>query len=123
MEEGAQYEGLDVRATVYEEDGEARNVLWSGRQWAVTDAGLEGVVYDHREVVPADDLGHILDDGSSEPELDNVFRISEKTWVDVIEFLTAYELAMRLHQGRYVDPPAGTFARSAELARRLATVR
>ena len=117
MTEDDRPDGLGVTDAVYEEDGGPRTVLWSGRQWAVTAEGLEGVIYWHRESVPADDLGHLLDYDSPEPELDNVFRIAGKSWVDVDEFLVAYQEALRLHRGKYIEPPAGSFARSARSAR------
>lgn len=112
-----EYDGPEGDHACDDEDDSPQLVHWSGSQWAVTDVGLEGVFLNHREIVPADDLGHVLDVRSREPVLDNLFRIGSKTWVDVSDFLTAYEVALRLHQGRYVEPPPGTFARSADWAR------
>lgn len=79
--------------------GEALDeVWWRGKQWAVTAFGIECL--DGTYHVAADRLTH-------DPEHPWPLHMASKKWVDIDEFVTAWMVALLLHQraGR-VDPVA-----------------
>jgi hypothetical protein len=81
-----------------------RKVYWAGRQWCVTDFGLETVDPDEY-YVEKNELGGFTD---GEPEgriiLERVRHIAEKTWVDIEDLLAAFSVAAHVHN---VDVPPG----------------
>jgi hypothetical protein len=81
-------------------------ILWRGKQWAVTAAGIEaldGTYFIHK--------GRLLEDAEEWPW---VRQMAEKNWCDLEEFATAYMVAVVLHGHSRVD--ASKFLRHVELA-------
>jgi hypothetical protein len=71
------------------------NILWRGRQWAVTEYGVECL--DGSYYFDAKRLGEDLP-GHSWCE-----HMAEKEWVDIEDFCTAWLVAIALHGSR-IDP-------------------
>ncbi len=79
-------------------DTEVRNradelspILWQGRQWAVTEYGIER--RDGTYVIEKSRLDESRADGA----VDWLAHMGEKTWVDAEDFATAYFVALTLH--------------------------
>lgn len=73
------------------------NILWRGRQWAVTEFGLEAL--DGSYPIAAGRL-HESHSGSTW-----VAQVGSKTWVDRADFATAFMVAIVLHdKARHIDP-------------------
>lgn len=70
-------------------------VLWQGKQWAVTDAGIEA--RDGTYFIAASRLEEDLPDWSW------LEQMRDKTWVDVPDFATAYLVAIALHGYSRID--------------------
>lgn len=70
---------------------ELGEVLWQGRQWAVTEDGLER--RDGTYSIAKERLNETFDDGS----VDWLFHMGEKTWLDKEDFATAFFVALTLH--------------------------
>lgn len=84
-----------------------RMVYWTGRQWCVTDHGLETVDPD-AYYVGAPQL-FTLTDGISEPMAERMRHITEKTWVDVEDFAAAFAIALAIHSDKGSALPSGAF--------------
>lgn len=69
---------------------ELGKVLWRGRQWAVTDLGIECL--DGTYYIAASRIGEDLAKGWGWPQ-----HLCEKSWVDTEDFLTAWLVAIALH--------------------------
>jgi hypothetical protein len=65
-------------------------IWWQGRQWAVTDYGLE--CRDGCYPIEKERLAEDLERGWSWPQ-----QMGEKTWVDLGDFITAWCAALVLH--------------------------
>lgn len=78
---------------------ELSNILWRGRQWAVTTHGIEALdgTYSFEAHRLAEDL-HVRGYGGWPSHM------SEKDWVDIDDFITAWLIALTLHgeKGPYV---------------------
>ncbi|MDB5433513.1 MAG: hypothetical protein JWP35_4629 [Caulobacter sp.] len=68
-------------------------IIWRGRQWAVTDHGLETLGEPYHYHLEKGQLVQRWDDGS----LGLPQHLMEKTWLDVDDFLTAYLVALAVH--------------------------
>lgn len=68
---------------------EPQNILWRGRQWAVTDFGLEALNGSYA----IDEKGLRLDFA----EWSVLMQMGEKTWIDMPDFTTAFMVAIVLH--------------------------
>jgi hypothetical protein len=68
-------------------EGELGQIWWRGKQWAVTDYGLECL--DGRYFLEA---SRLLDGGCPWP-----LHVGQKKWVDPDEFATAWIVALALH--------------------------
>jgi hypothetical protein len=71
-----------------------REVYWAGRQWCVTDYGLETITPDSYYIAA-----------------------SEKGWVDVEDFAAAFAVALEVHKGKFPPLPENAFLNALELAR------
>jgi hypothetical protein len=73
------------------------DILWRGRQWAVTDYGLEAL--DGSYPIAAERL-HESHSGSTW-----IIQVGGKTWVDKADFATAFMVAIVLHdKAQHIDP-------------------
>jgi hypothetical protein len=75
---------------------EPEGVLWRGRQWCVTDYGLETRGRPYLYSLSVAQLGGIRQTKRGEV-LDVAVHLMEKTWLDVDDFLTALLVALSLH--------------------------
>lgn len=91
-----------------------RKVYWAGRQWCVTDGGLDTISDDYQ--IDAVALGH-LTDGAEEPLAERVRHVCKKTWVDIEDFFAAFAIALDVHAGKFTPLPAGALFRAMEVAR------
>lgn len=89
---------IENDSTPVEVTGEApENILWRGRQWAVTEFGLEAL--DDSYAIAASRL-HV-DHGDSTW----IIQVGRKTWVDKADFATAFMVATVLHdKARHIEP-------------------
>jgi hypothetical protein len=65
-------------------------IVWQGRQWAVTEYGIE--CRDGRYTIDKARLGEFHSSWSW------VKQLGEKPWVDVADFTTAYLVALTVHR-------------------------
>lgn len=74
-----------------------RRVYWRGRQWCVTDTGLE--TNDGHYDVGARILGELTAhrNAKNEPILERIRHITEKRWVDVEDLFAAFSIACHIH--------------------------
>lgn len=101
----------------YEDEQPApRKVYWAGRQWCVTDFGLETVTPD-RYYVEAERLG-VLTDGRGPPMAETYRHICRKTWVDIEDLAAAFAVALQIHAGRYRPLPDGAYLEAISYGRR-----
>lgn len=70
---------------------ELGEVLWQGRQWAVTEDGLE--CRDGTYAIETKRLSETWDDGS----ISWLHHMGGKEWVDKEDFATAFFVALTLH--------------------------
>ena len=77
----------------------AEKIHWEGKQWKVTDRGLE-TIDENLSFIPAEELGKINKHHDNEMS-DWPFHISHKTWVDYSEFVKAFFIALDVHKGKY----------------------
>lgn len=106
----------------YEDDDreprEERTVYWVGSQWCVTSFGLETVV-DHDYDIEAGALGR-LTDGSDEPMAETLRHVgSSHGWVDVDDLITAFGVALAIHEGKYRTLPQGAYLNAVAYLRRV----
>lgn len=89
---------IENDSTPVEVQGEApEKILWRGRQWAVTEFGLEAL--DGSYAIAASRL-HV-DHGDSTW----IIQVGRKTWVDKADFATAFMVAIVLHEkARHIEP-------------------
>ena len=79
-------------------------VHWEGKQWRVTDHGLESLPVHY--VINAERLGE-TNQYDDENFADWPFHVAEKTWLDYQDFLRAFFIALDVHAGKY-DPLSNT---------------
>lgn len=102
--------------TETDEGAKPRTVYWSGRQWCVTDYGLETVEPDRYYVGP-EELG-TLTQGAPGPMAERLRHIAEKTWVDIEDIAAAFAIAVQVHAGKFPPLPEGAFTAALEHVRR-----
>lgn len=73
-----------------------RKVYWSGRQWCVTDFGLETINPDRYYVEPSQ--LRRLTEGAGIPMAEGLRHIGEKTWVDIEDLAAAFAVAVQVHK-------------------------
>ena len=107
---------------------ELGEILWSGRQWAVTDFGLETLDRDIAYSVPADQLGRKTygktgapEDDTDEPE--TLAHLSSKSWVDVEDLIVAFAKALEVHAGKSQRITPTGLEKGVALARSKAALR
>lgn len=71
-------------------------VLWKGRQWAVTDYGLETISEPYHYHLTVDQLRE-SGVGDRAGRYDSLIHLMEKNWLDVDDFATAFLVALALH--------------------------
>ena len=64
-------------------------VIWSGKQWAVTDYGIECIIGATYEIEKA----RLLEDR----DYGWIKHMAEKTWVDLPDFVAAFGVALAAH--------------------------
>jgi len=92
-----------------------REVYWAGRQWCVTDYGLETIAPDYYYIAAAE-LGE-LTLGIASVTAERFRHVSEKGWVDVEDFAAAFAVALEVHKGKFPPLPENAFLNALELAR------
>ncbi|MCR5874393.1 hypothetical protein LRS10_09580 [Phenylobacterium sp. J426] len=92
-----------------------RVVYWSGRQWCVTEDGLDTISGAYE--IDAELLGH-LTEWSGPPMAERLRHVCEKSWVDVEDFAAAFAVALQIHAGKFAPLPEGAFLEALEGARR-----
>lgn len=107
---------VDVLDGAVDDTTPARKVYWAGRQWCVTDYGLETIVPD-RYYIEGRSLGGVTDrsDPALPPMAERVRHVCEKTWVDVEDLFAAFAVAVDFHK---VDLPKGALAEAIKHVRR-----
>jgi hypothetical protein len=92
-----------------------RKVYWAGRQWCVTDYGLE-TIREHEYYVEAARLADRTDgdDPAKPPQIETIRHIAEKNWVDIEDLFAAYVIAAHVHG---VTVPEGSLLRTMRHAR------
>ena len=80
-----------------------RNVYWAGRQWCVTEYGLE-TIRPGRYLVEAERLGDLSH--GKVPKAERLRHVAEKTWVDVEDLIAAFSVAVLVHAGKFDPLPA-----------------
>jgi hypothetical protein len=74
-------------------------VFWRGKQWAVTEAGIEAL--DGKYFIDKERMLEGIEDHSWP------MHMTEKTWIDADDFATAWMVAILLHgHGSAVEPEA-----------------
>lgn len=100
---------------------EPRKVYWTGRQWCVTDNGLETIVEGQYDI-EAEALGHLTT--GDEPEAERMRHTgSSHSWVDIEDFAAAFAVALAVHAGRYQPLPEGAFINALAGLRRVWWIR
>lgn len=89
---------------------EPRKVFWQGRQWCVTDYGIETVERD-RYYIEAERLGDLTDgrDRDVRPGAERLRHTGGKTWVDIEDLGAAFAVALQVHAGKFPALPDGAF--------------
>lgn len=82
-------------------------VYYAGRQWHVTDFGLECLEPYHYDI-EASRLG-ALTDWNGPPCAEAMLHVGAKTWVDVEDFAAAFAVACQVHAGKFAPLPEGAF--------------
>jgi len=77
-------------------------VLWRGRQWAVTSAGIETLDAPLHIVFRKERLGRVADDLSC---FAAVAEALDQPWLDVTEFHAAWRQAMAWHRDSFAEIP------------------
>lgn len=89
---------------MHEDDVASRagEIIWRGRQWAVTTSGLETLGKPVDYGVAA---GQLTDgwEGADESLLAWPQEMAAKTWIDYRDFETAFLVALGVHQGSYPE--------------------
>lgn len=80
----------------------ADQIVWRGRQWAVTVDGLETL---GKPVDFGIAAGQLTDgwEGADESLLAWPLEMASKTWIDYRDFETAFLVALGVHQGGYPE--------------------
>ncbi len=75
-----------------------RKVFWAGRQWCVTDYGLE-TIRENLYYVEAGLLRRLTDYDEAEerPVAETLRHISRKTWVDIEDLFAGFSVAVAIH--------------------------
>ena len=101
-----------------QETREGRTVYWVGRQWCVTEFGLETII-DQRYYVEASILGG-LTEGEDRPIAERLRHIgTDKSWVDGEDLIAAFAVALAVHAGKYTPLPEGAFLNAVNDVRRV----
>lgn len=89
---------------------ELRKVFWQGRQWCVTDFGIETKERD-RYYIEAERLGDLTEgpDSDTRPTAERMLHTGTKTWVDIEDFAAAFAVSLQIHTGRFTELPQGAF--------------
>lgn len=89
---------IENDSTPVEVRGEApENILWRGRQWAVTKFGLEAL-----DGTYAIEAGRLHEDHGDSTW---IIQVGRKTWVDKADFATAFMVAIVLHdKAKHIEP-------------------
>lgn len=89
---------------------EPRKVFWQGRQWCVTDYGIETIKRD-RYYIEAERLGDLTDgrDRDVRPGAERMRHTGGKTWVDIEDLAAAFAVALQVHAGKFPALPDGAF--------------
>lgn len=83
--------------SIRQKGDEIGEIIWQGRQWAVTKDGLEA--RDGGYFIAADRLTETFDSG--EPSW--LMHMGEKTWLDHDDFATAFFVALGVHKNGKFD--------------------
>lgn len=88
----------------------SRKIYWAGRQWCVTDMGLETIKL-NEYAVEAARLGDLTEGVGRDqrPGAERLRHIGTKTWVDVEDLAAAFAVALQVHHGQYAALPKGAF--------------
>jgi len=79
-----------------------RQIYWAGRQWCVSDFGLE-TIKPHHYAVPAENLGDLSH--GIVPSAERLRHVAQKTWVDVEDLIAAFSVAVLVHTGKFEPLP------------------
>lgn len=87
-----------------------RKIYWQGKQWCVTDYGIETVEQD-RYYIEAERLGDLTEgrDRDQHPGAERLRHTGGKTWVDIEELAAAFAVALQVHAGKFPPLPDGAF--------------
>jgi len=89
-----------------------QEIIWRGRQWAVTTYGMETLGEPYHYHFEAERLGERM--LAEEDILDWPFHLAEKDWLDVDDFMTAFLVALAVHRGAYEAADGATVIRSLQ---------
>lgn len=82
-----------------------RGIIWKGRQWAVTEYGLETLGEPYNYEIEKGRLGERADRGLNGEDVPSwLVHMMEKDWLDVDDFFTAYLVAVGVYAGQYRGP-------------------
>lgn len=87
-----------------------RKVFWQGRQWCVTDHGIETIKRDRYDI-EAERLGDLTEgrDRDQRPGAERLRHAATKTWVDLEDLAAAFAVALQVHAGKFTPLPNGAF--------------
>lgn len=84
-----------IDKTPVEISSELHPIIWRGRQWAVTEYGIESL--DGHYYIEPERLEERIHDGT----LDWPQHMAEKSWVDVDDFCTAFMVALAVFRDKH----------------------
>lgn len=89
----------------------ADDVIWKGRQWAVTRDGLQTLGKPVDFEIAASRLAEGWD-GADETLLLWPLEMASRTWIDYRDFETSFLVALGIHQGAYPELDLATIQAS-----------
>jgi hypothetical protein len=105
-----------------DEREELGEILWTGRQWAVTEFGLETLDRDIAYSVPVAALGRKTygsgGPGHDTDEPETLRHLCGKQWTDVEDLITGFSKALEIHDGKCQPVTAEGLAKGIAFARR-----
>lgn len=99
-----------------DDESPPRKVYWAGRQWCVTDYGLE-TIKEHEYYLDVQRLSDRTEGNPDDepPEIETIRHLAEKGWVDIEDLFAAYIIAAHVHG---IGVPKGSLLLTMTRARR-----
>lgn len=93
-------------AQMEEELNAERTILWRGKQWCVTEHGLETIAWPYHYDIDRRALTG-LHEGVGGPYSAVLEQLGDKSWIDLEDLIAAFQVALETHQLECTPLPPG----------------